>query len=97
MIAALVTTAVLALQQAAPQAVAPPGTTISPAEVTAPKPKAAEVKKNQLICRDEPVLGTLFPKRVCATRSEITERQRWDQKDTRESTNLRPWKDPGGL
>ena len=44
-----------------------------------------------------PVLGTLFPKKTCATRQEFTERQRVDQQQTREATNLRPYKITDGM
>jgi hypothetical protein len=65
-------------------------TTVTPAVVNgkkAPDP-------NQVICRSEPVLGTLFPKKTCATRAELADRAAQDQKATREATSIRPYRDP---
>jgi hypothetical protein len=66
---------------------------VSPVTVTGKKAAAAD-RGSELVCRTEPVLGTLFPKKICARRDELAQRTREDQKETREATNLRPWKDP---
>ena len=49
-----------------------------------------------MICHKEPVIGSLFPKEVCARRDEIAERRRVDQATTRNAQAQRPWRDPGG-
>jgi hypothetical protein len=73
---------------------APPaaGHAVSPVVVTGKKPDAAD-RGSELVCRSETVLGTLFPKRICMRRDELAQRTREDQKETREATNLRPWRD----
>jgi hypothetical protein len=50
----------------------------------APDPK-------EVVCHREPVLGSLFPKEVCARREDIAERRRVDQQTTRETQALRPY------
>ena len=62
------------------------GVTVTGKKVSpgAPDPK-------EIVCHREPVLGSLFPKEICARREDIAERRRQDQKDTREATNLRPY------
>jgi hypothetical protein len=99
MIGAILAATVL-FAQAAPAATpapptAPAGNTVSPATVTGKK--ASTVDPKQVVCRREAVLGTLFPKEVCATRQEMTERTRLDQQQTREATNLRPYKITDGI
>ncbi len=79
-----------------PTAASPQTTTVSPAVVTAKKP-ASTLDPNEVICHSEPVLGTLFPKKVCATRQELSDRRRSDQQDTRQTTNLRPYDIGSGL
>lgn len=51
----------------------------------APDPK-------EVVCHREPVLGSLFPKEVCARREDIAQRRREDQEMTREAIALRPYK-----
>lgn len=104
MIGLLVTTVAALLAQSAPASAGTSGNSVTMAPATAPgsvspvvvpgkkAPEAAKIQ-TEMVCRSEPVLGTLFPKRICATRQEIAERRRWDQKETREATNLRPWQD----
>ena len=101
MITVLATAAVLLLQQAAPAtalaAAAPPapaiasGSTVTPAVVAGKKPAA---DPNQVVCRTEAVIGTLFPKKTCATRKELAERAVEDQQATRQATAIRPYTDP---
>jgi invasion protein IalB len=101
MIAAILAVTVLFAQAAPTVAPAPPtgaapaGSTVSPATVTGKK--AAAVNPNEVVCRREPVLGSLFPKEVCATRQQLTERTRIDQQQTREAGNLRPYKLTDGI
>jgi len=80
---------------AAPPASTPHG--VSGVTVTgeSAKKRAAPDPK-EIVCHREPVMGSLFPKEVCARREEIMERQRVDQKYVRDSQALRPWKDPSG-
>jgi len=78
-------------------AAAKTGNAVSPVTVVGAKPeKPGVARPDELVCRTEPVLGTLFPKRICARRDELAERQRIDQAETRKAQALRPWKDPGG-
>ena len=77
-----------------PSAAAPAGgTAVSPVTVTGVKPAKAAPKPDELVCRTEVVLGTLFPKKICARRDELADRQRTDQAELRRNTALRPWKD----
>src|ERR1700759_5312335 len=102
MISALFTAAALLFQAAPAAAASPPaaavppsattGSTVSPATVTGKKKDDLTAKNAEVVCRTEPVLGTLFPKKICARRDEMAERTRVDQKETREATNLRPYK-----
>ncbi|MBS0332621.1 MAG: hypothetical protein JSS35_07625, partial [Proteobacteria bacterium] len=59
-------TAAAALMAAAPTGAAPSGPTASPLTVTPRPTDKVEVQKRRLICHDEQVLGTLFPKKICA-------------------------------
>jgi hypothetical protein len=63
------------------------GVTVTGKKVSpgAPDPK-------EVVCHREPVLGSLFPKEVCARREDIAQRRREDQEMTREATALRPYK-----
>jgi hypothetical protein len=81
-----------AASAANPPAAAPTPGAVSPVTVTGKKKTQAD--PNEVVCHSEPVLGTLFPKRVCATRQEIADRRNVDQASTRQSQALRPWKDP---
>ncbi len=66
---------------------------ISGVTVTGKKTTTRTLDPNEIICHKEQVLGTLFPKEVCARREDLAERRRTDQASTRESQALRPWKD----
>ena len=95
--AALFVQAAPAAEPAAPAVVAPPapGSAVSPVVVNGVKPaKPAATNPDELVCRTEPVLGTLFPKKICARREDFAERQRIDQAEVRKAQALRPWKDP---
>jgi hypothetical protein len=78
-----------------PAAAAPNGKTVSPLviapEANAPPP-GVDIKKYTLVCHDETVLGSLFPKKVCATRAEFNERRDIDQDEVRRMQALRPGK-----
>jgi hypothetical protein len=102
MIAALFAASVV-MFQAAPAAAPtadPPASTgahgVSGVTVTGEKAKKNAPDPKEVVCHREPVLGSLFPKEVCARREDIAERRRADQKYVRDSQALRPWKDPGG-
>jgi hypothetical protein len=103
MISAILSAAALLLLQAAPNAAAAsapapaaaasaPGAPVSPVTVTGKKDPNLAAK--EVVCHKEPVMGTLFPREVCARRDEIAERRRVDQATTRETQALRPWRDP---
>ena len=77
---------------AAPTAAEAPGHAVSPVTVTGKKTKTLD--PNEVVCRKETVLGSLFPKETCATRQELADRRNLDQATTRQSQALRPWKDP---
>jgi hypothetical protein len=67
--------------------------TVSPAVVNgAAKPSEADMDK--VVCHNERVLGTLFPKKTCASRRELADRADRDQQATRDMTAMRPYKDP---
>jgi hypothetical protein len=102
MIAAMFAAAIV-LAQAAPDAAtaaAPPASTphgVSGVTITGEtaKKRAAPDPK-EVVCHKEKVMGSLFPKEICARREDIADRQRVDQKTVRDSQALRPWKDPAG-
>jgi hypothetical protein len=86
MISAVFAAAVLFMQAApaatpsAPPAAAPAGSgSVSPVTVTSKKPAAVDLDPNQEVCHSEPVIGSLFPKKVCATRRELSDRRQHDQ------------------
>jgi hypothetical protein len=69
---------------AAPSAAPAGSSAVSPLTVTGKKPHAVDLDPNQTICHSESVVGSLFPKKICATRRELAERrqQGQDQTDT---------------
>jgi hypothetical protein len=96
MLSAVLTAAALFLQ-AAPAAVADapsaaptpspapalgPATSVAPVTVNGAKSKSANLDPGRLICHNETVLGTLFPKKVCATQREMAERRDNDRQVT---------------
>jgi hypothetical protein len=89
------------LYQAAPAA-APPASTapatstkdVTSVVVTGKRPSTDIGDGKEVICHNETVIGTLFPKKICARREEILGRKREDQAELRRNTALRPWKDP---
>jgi hypothetical protein len=56
----------------------------APADPPAAPPVSARKKltREGMICRNEPVLGSKMPKRVCMTASEAAERQKADRELT---------------
>jgi hypothetical protein len=81
--------ATLLFFQAAPAAAptpapaADPNRTVSGVTVTGKTKQSEEAAQNVVVCHNEPVLGSLFPKKVCATIRENKERQRDDQEVAR--------------
>ena len=76
-----------------PAAAAPNGKTVSPLIIEPDaKAPAPDIKKYTLVCHDEPVLGTLFPKKICATQAQINDRRDIDQDTVRKMQALRPGK-----
>jgi hypothetical protein len=76
---------------AVPQVAPKEGRTVSPVTVT-PTPQAkAVVANNTLVCHTEPVLGSLFPKKICATKAEVADRKAVDQAELRKWQALRPY------
>jgi hypothetical protein len=82
--------AIVLLGQAAPAAAPAPATaakpdsTVSGVTVT---PKIAPPDLQQarvVVCHDEQVLGSMFPKKVCATKQGLEERRKNDQEVTRD-------------
>ena len=78
--------AAILLAQAAPpaaQAPAPTPAIAAPAAALADvKPDAAKVTKvhrDDLLCKEEPVIGSRFPKKVCYTREQQEDRTQQDQ------------------
>jgi hypothetical protein len=71
---------------------ATPSKNVGGVTVTGKKVSPGAPDPKEVVCHREPVLGSLFPKEVCATREDIAERRRQDQQMTRESTALKPLK-----
>jgi hypothetical protein len=100
MIAAILAAAALLGQAAAapapdPKAAAPAQPApVSPVTVTPKTPEELKVQREALetkvVCRNEVVLGTLFPKKVCATIRETKERTAIDQAEHRKNIALSP-------
>jgi len=79
--------AIALFYQAAPAATpaAPdPGHAVSGVTVTAKKAVSDEQVANTVICHDEPVLGSRFPKKVCATNRALGERKADDKEAARD-------------
>jgi hypothetical protein len=90
--------AVLLLQvapAATPPAAAAPGASVSPVTVKGQKPSVAE--DNQVICHSEKVIGSLFPRQVCATKAQLADRRFQDRQDLERGTALRPYDITKGL
>jgi hypothetical protein len=86
MISAIFVAAALFMQAApgaAPatdSAAAPPrSSAVSPLTVTGKKAAAVDLSQSEVICHSEAVIGSLFPKKVCASRREINERRLQDR------------------
>lgn len=71
---------------------AEPAKTVSPVVVTPTPLPGVEAAQSTVICKDEPVLGSLFPKKVCATRRELQQRTQQDQDEVRRIQAYRPEK-----
>jgi invasion protein IalB len=88
----------LVLAQAAPVAEAPAAAAPAPAAgrdlsgVTVTGKTKPDENSKEVVCHSETVLGSMFPKKVCASRQAFTERRREDQKWLRDSTLLNPLK-----
>lgn len=54
--------------------------------------KRAPPDPKEVVCHKEAVLGSLFPKQVCAQRQELAQRKREDQKDLRDMLQSNPLK-----
>ncbi len=86
--------AIVILGQAAPAAApvadAPPAakgkadSVVSGVTVNGKTLMKPQIEARTLVCHDEAVLGTLFPKRVCITQEAQNERRREDQEVTRD-------------
>ena len=74
---------------AAPATPAPAadGKDLSGVTVTGKKPTAVDFGAKEVICHSEPVMGSLFPKKVCATRGELALRRQNDQEVARRFAN----------
>jgi len=86
MITAVFAAAMLFMQAApsaapasAPSAAPTASNSVAPLTVTSRKQQSGDLDPNQVTCHSEPVLGSLFPKKVCATRRETSERKQNDQ------------------
>lgn len=73
-------------------AAAPSSKDVSGVTVTAKKAAPGTLDPKEVICHREPVLGSLFPKEVCASREARAERTREDQQELRDSLLYRPLK-----
>lgn len=97
MIAAVFIAAALLGQAAAAPAADPKAASpapVAPVTVTGKTPEQLAVEREALetkiICHNEVVLGTLFPKKVCTTRREMRDRTGIDQASVRQSQALSP-------
>ncbi len=68
-----------AAPSAAPTAGAPAGNNLDGVTVTGKKQAEVDKDPSQVLCHSEPVMGSLFPKKVCASRRDIAERRQSDQ------------------
>lgn len=68
----------------APTPASAPTANASGVTVIGPKPLTAEQQKKIVVCHEEPVLGSHFPKKVCATQQALEDRQRDDQQVARD-------------
>jgi hypothetical protein len=90
--------AALLLVQAAPAASPPSATTpaaVSPVIVKGQKPSVTE--DNQVVCHSEKVIGSLFPRQICATKAQLADRRFQDRQDLERGTALRPYDITKGL
>lgn len=88
MIGFIFAAAVVLAQAAAPAAKSSNG--VAGVTVTGEKAKRNAPDPKEVVCHREPVLGSMFPKEVCARREEIVQRTREDQKQTRDSILYNP-------
>jgi hypothetical protein len=58
--------------------------------VTVTAKKKTDVDQKEVVCHSEAVLGSMFPKKVCASREAFAERRNVDQAEVRRWTALRP-------
>ena len=64
---------------------APGGKTVSPLLIApVAKPSASDIQKYTMVCHNETVLGSMFPKKVCASQAQSTERRDIDQAAVRQ-------------
>ncbi len=82
MISALFAAAIL-LAETTPAAAPAPMAAVAPAQATADgAPAVVKVRRNEdMICKQEEVLGSRIPKKVCYTRAEQEARSQEDQKN----------------
>jgi hypothetical protein len=73
-----------------PAAQAPPSS--APHDVSGVTVAGAKKGSDQkeMVCHTEPVLGSMFPKKVCASREASAERRKNDQADVRAFSAIRP-------
>ena len=71
----------------APDAAKPTGHQVDSVTVTGKKSTAVDLGAHEVVCHSEPVLGSMFPKKVCATRGELAERRQNDQDVARKFTS----------
>ena len=75
-----------------PPHAAPPGSDVSGVTVTGKRIPESQKDPKEILCRDETVLGSRFPVKVCAQRQEFAQRQREDQEQLREWVAVKPLK-----
>jgi hypothetical protein len=92
MLSAIFLIAALFAQAAAETPAGPaPAAAASVSSVVVQGQKSGVARDNEVVCHKEKVLGTLFPKEVCARRADLAERRQMDQEQTRAATSLRPY------
>jgi hypothetical protein len=60
----------------------PSGHAVSPLTVTSRKQQSGDLNPAEVVCHSESVIGSRFPKKVCASRRELAERRQEDQATT---------------
>ncbi len=96
MVFALIVAALYAASPAANPAQAPAAEKAASQPGATPQPNTkAETAQTTIICRTEAVTGSIFPKKICATKAELESRQERDQGQLDRMRTPTPMRPPG--